>query len=71
MSTQIVKPSFGGRLKAPDYYESIDSILKLLRPVASLRVMAQHLANAGFTSPSGLPWTRERVAYYLRGNKNI
>ena len=66
MTTLQSRPSFGGKLKQPEFYASVDSILAVLRPTATLRVMAEHLNRAGFTTPSGLIWTRSRVASYLR-----
>lgn len=54
----------------PQYYEQVDSILRVLRPVATLRVLADHLTKAGFTTPSGKRWDRLKVATYLRG-RNI
>jgi hypothetical protein len=59
-------PSFGGKLNNPAYYTTLNSILSELRPMSSLRTIAHHLNAAGHRSPSGLTWTRERVANYLR-----
>lgn len=70
MSILIVKPTFGGRLNTPQYYSSVDSICRMLRPAATLRTIANHLNAAGFKTPSGLIWDRQRVANYLR-NKSI
>jgi hypothetical protein len=59
-------PSFGGKLNNPTYYTKLNTILRELRPMASLRTIAQHLNAAGHLSPSGLVWTRDRVANYVR-----
>ena len=61
------RPAFGRPLMNPQYYEQVDSILRVLRPVATLRVLADHLTKAGFTTPSGKQWDRIKVATYLRG----
>lgn len=66
MTTPQSRPQFGGKLKQAAYYSSVNSILSVLRPTATLRVMSEHLNRAGFTTPSGLVWTRSRVASYLR-----
>lgn len=66
MSALQAKPAFGAKKMQPEYYVAVNGILAVLRPVATLRVMAQHLNNAGYTTPSGLPWCRARLATYLR-----
>lgn len=67
MSNYNARPGFGKPRCIPAYYVAINSCLAVLRPVATLQTIAQHLNTAGFTSPSGLPWTKQRVATYLRG----
>jgi hypothetical protein len=64
-------PQFGGRLNVPAYYESVNSIIQTLRPHATLRVIAAHLSTAGFLTPSGKEWSRERVAAYIRNTPSI
>lgn len=64
-------PQFGGKLNLPAYYESVNSIIQTLRPQATLRLVAAHLTTAGFLSPSGKEWTRERVAAYIRNTPSI
>jgi hypothetical protein len=66
MSTLYAKPGFGTPKMAPAYYEQIDGILRVLRPMSTLRVIAQHLTNAGFRTPLGHVWDRQKVATYLR-----
>jgi hypothetical protein len=66
MSTYQAVPAFGARHRTPDFYAKINAILAILRPAATLRVCAAHLNAAGFTTPSGKPFTRERVATYLK-----
>jgi hypothetical protein len=66
MSALQAKPAFGAKKMLPEYYSAVNSILAVLRPVATLRVMAAHLNNAGYSTPSGLPFDRQRLAAYLR-----
>lgn len=61
-------PAFGGRLKADEYYVAINSIISVMRGVATLRSIADHLNHAGFTTPSSVPWTRTRLANYLNSS---
>lgn len=66
MANQQAIPAFGQPLKSPDWYAQIDGIIEVLRPYSTLRLIAQHLHNAGFTTPSGLKWHRLHVANYIR-----
>jgi hypothetical protein len=67
MSIYNARPAFGSRRCIPAYYEAIGSVLTVLRPIATLQTIAHHLNNAGFSTPTGKPWTKQRVATYLRG----
>ena len=58
--------SFGGRLKTAEYYSQIASIIGVLRPMSSLRVIANHLNSEGFKTATGLDWTRDRLANHIR-----
>ncbi len=66
MSVLPAIPQFGGRLMTPAYYQAVASIIGVLRPASTLRTIAHHLNGAGFTTPTGLAWTRDRLANYLR-----
>jgi hypothetical protein len=68
MVIQNAAPAFGGRLKSPDFYREVNSILRVLRGHSTLRVMAHHLNEQGFTTPSGMRWDRSRVSAYLKQN---
>jgi hypothetical protein len=70
MSTLHAKPGFGTPKMLPTYYEQCDGIIRVLRPMATLRVIAEHLTKAGFFTPNGYPWDRQKVATYLR-NRSI
>lgn len=61
------RPVFGGRQNIDAYYEAVNSVIHVLRPVATMRVIAAHLNSASFKTPSGKSWTRDRVKTYLRG----
>lgn len=66
MRIQNAKPAFGGRHKTPDWYEQVNSVIRVLREHSTLRVIANHLNAQLFTTPSGLEWNRERLAAYLK-----
>ena len=70
MSVTTARPAFGGRLHQPEFYANVSAIVAFLRPTETLRTIANHLNTAGFKTPSGLDWTRERVAVYIRCNKS-
>lgn len=61
-----VRPEFGGRKQSPEYYTAVSSIVFVLREYSSLSTIAGHLAQQGFLSPSGKPWTKYRLANFLR-----
>jgi hypothetical protein len=63
---QFIKPAFGGRLQPDSYYETVNGILRTLRPFATLKVMSDKLNSCGFTTPSGKIWDRQKVSTYLR-----
>lgn len=62
-------PTFGGKHNTAHFYTMVNSILAVLRPASSLRTIAAYLNSHGFRTPSGLEWTRDRVAQYIRNNK--
>lgn len=66
LTSHAATPQFGGKLNTATYYDSVNSIIKVMRPMATLRTVANHLNAAQFLTPAGLPWTRERLANYLR-----
>jgi hypothetical protein len=70
MSNFKAVPAFSAKLNVPSYYATLDSIIALLRPAASLRTIGEHLNAHGFTTPRGLQWNRERVSNYIR-NKSF
>jgi hypothetical protein len=70
MSTFKAAPAFGGKHNLPAYYATVDSIIAVLRPASSLRLIAAHLNTHGFKTPSGMDWSRDRVANYIR-NKSF
>lgn len=65
MPALLATPRFGGPRNVPSYYSDLNSIVRVLRPVSTLRTIATHLNVQGFQTPSGLEWTRERLANYL------
>lgn len=60
------KPTFGGALQSPEYYEKVSAIIRVLRDYSTLRVIAAHLQSQGLLTPARLPWTRLHVANFIR-----
>jgi hypothetical protein len=63
-----VRPKFGGKLKSDAYFKAVNSVIALLRPYSTLKTISEHLNSQHLTTPTGLPWTKQRVATYLRSN---
>jgi hypothetical protein len=61
-----VRPSFGGALQTPEYYQAVSSVIQVLRDYSTLNTIAGHLNSQGFLSPSGKPWNKQRTANFLR-----
>lgn len=61
-------PSFGGQHRSADYYENINNIIRLLLPMSTYRLIAAHLNAQGFTTPSGMEFTRARLSNYIQSN---
>jgi hypothetical protein len=69
MVIQNAAPGFGQKLKTPDYYAQVRDIIAVLRGHSTLRTIAAHLTAQGFATPTGLPFTRDRLATFLKQNK--
>jgi hypothetical protein len=65
MTALLATPRFGGPRNVPSYYAALNDIIRTLRPASTLRTVCYHLNAQGFKTPSGLEWTRERLAGYL------
>lgn len=61
-----VRPSFGGKLQAPDYYSAVSSVIAVLREYSTLNTIASQLNAQGFLSPSGKQWNKQRTANFIR-----
>jgi hypothetical protein len=68
MQIRNEKPAFGGRLKTPEYYRELNSVIRVLRDHSTLRTIASHLNAQRFTTPSGMDWDRVRLSAYLKTN---
>ena len=68
MSSFKAAPAFAGRHNTPDYYKTVGSIISILRGKSTLRTIADHLNGADFLTPSDMPWSRTRVADFIRNN---
>lgn len=69
MSALNAIPTFSGPRCKPEFYANVDGILAVLRPHSTLAICARHLNAAGFRTPTGLTWTRSRVAAYIRNRQ--
>jgi hypothetical protein len=67
-ATDTLAPNFGGRWRTEDYYTKITAILRILKGKSSLRIMAMHLNSQGFTTPRGMPFTRDRLVRFIKSN---
>lgn len=65
-STHDARPAFGKPIKTQEYYDLVNATCRSLRPMATLRVIAQHLAALGLKTPRGMDWDRQKLATYLR-----
>lgn len=61
-------PRFGGRLKTPEFYKQVNQTISTLRGHTTLKVIAAHLNNMLFTTPSGRPWSKDLLAAYLKSS---
>jgi hypothetical protein len=59
-------PQFGGKLNPPSYYENVGRIIKHMRPKSTLRAICYQLNAENYQTPSGLEWTRSRLANFLK-----
>lgn len=66
MHARKAVPGFGQPLRTPEFYTTTDDIVRALRPMSTLRRIADHLNGLGITTASGLTWNRERVSQYIR-----
>lgn len=63
-----IAPLFGGKVNHETYYVAVSSIVSKLRPTSSLRTIANCLNQSGYKTPTGLIFTRDRVATYIKNN---
>lgn len=66
MLNQFAAPGFGKPLRPPQFYTTVDGIIRTLKPYATLRAIAERLNAVGLTTPSGKSWTRQSVSCYTR-----
>jgi hypothetical protein len=70
MAVQIASPAFGGKLKTDEYYIQVRDIIRVMHGYSTLRRIALTLNEQGFTTPTGLPFTRDRLATFMKQNKS-
>jgi hypothetical protein len=66
MRDYLTSQKFGGKRFTTQYYTAVTAICKLLKPTATLAVIAKALNDASFTTPTGKEWNRKRVSDFLR-----
>jgi hypothetical protein len=66
MLNQKARPEFGKPLMQPAYYASVRAFVESLRETTTQRNIADQLNRAGYRSPTGKPWDRQKVANFLR-----
>lgn len=66
MLNQEARPQFGAHKMQPAYYSQVAAFAQSLRPTKTLRQIAEMLNAAGYRSPTGLPFDRQRVANFMR-----
>lgn len=65
MTALLATPRFGGPRNVQSYYDSVNNIVRQMRPTRTLRAICHQLNAENYKTPSGLEWTRERLAGYL------
>lgn len=60
------RPAFASKKMQPAYYAQITAYVQSLQPTKTLRQIADLLNQAGYRSPTGLPFDRQRVANIMR-----
>lgn len=63
-----VTPTFGGRHQTPEFYAACHAVIAEMRPHSTLRAIANALNARGYTTPSGLEWSRSRLANFIFSN---
>lgn len=66
--SNAASPAYGGRMRTPEFYETTNRVINVLRGRVTLAVIAQHMTNQKFQTPSGKEWTKDRLAAYLKSN---
>lgn len=66
----MAAPSFHGKLRTPEFYTAISSVIKANGRMTTLRKHAERLNQLGLTTPSGLVWNRDRVRNFIK-NTNL
>lgn len=60
------RPAFASKKMQPDYYRQIQSFIKSLQATKTLRQIADLLNQAGYRTPTGMLWDRQRAANIMR-----
>ena len=68
MDAYLAKPAYGSKLRTAEFYQIVNSVINVLRPVATLQTIARHLNAQGLQTPSGLSWNKGRLTNYLQSS---
>jgi hypothetical protein len=66
MTTLLAQPRFGGKRNVDTYYEAVTNVVRHMRPTSTLRAICYQLNAFGYKTPSGLEFTRDRLANFIR-----
>jgi hypothetical protein len=66
MPALLATPRFGGPLNNPHYYVEVSAIVRHMRPTSTLRKICHQLNAFGYRTPTGLEFTRDRLANFIR-----
>jgi len=65
-STHFARPEFGKHKRTPDFYIRVRAYIESLRATTTMRDIAAMMNRMGWTTATGLPWTRQTVMNAVR-----
>lgn len=68
MTDLLATPRFGGPRNIPSYYENVSAIVLAMRPKFTLRAICYQLNAQNLKTPSGLEWSRTRLANFIHNS---
>lgn len=64
--SQYARPAFSAPKRTPDYYIQCRAFIESLRSTTTMREIASLLNRAGYTTPTGLQFSKQTVLNMLR-----